>query len=130
MNSHEIQHKPTSVIRVLITNLRGVIATIIEQAIQQQPDLEFLGNVEGWDALTPLLPKADILVLSVENVYSPPENCFQTLHDYPNLKILVLTTHDDEAIVYWRALYCQQIQVISSQTLIESIRQIHSLSAF
>lgn len=130
MNFNQLQHKPTSVIRVLMTNLRGVIATIVEQAMQQQPDIEFLGNVEGWEALIPSLAKADVLVLSVENVYSPPESCFQILHDYPNLKIFVLTTHDDEAIIYWRALHCQQIQIISSQTLIDSIRQIHSLSPF
>ncbi|MBU7587373.1 MAG: hypothetical protein KAF91_31845 [Nostoc sp. TH1S01] len=128
MNSNQIH--PTSIIRVLITNLRGVIATIVEQAIQQQPDIELLGNVNEWEALIPFLPRADILVLNVENVYSPPESCFQILHEYPNLKIFVLNTRDDEAIIYWRALYCQQIQIISSQTLIESIRQIHSLSPF
>jgi molybdopterin-guanine dinucleotide biosynthesis protein A len=130
MNSNQVKHEATSVIRVLITNLTGVIATIVEQAIQQQPDIELLGNVEGWTAVMAAIAGADVLVLGVDNVYSPPESCLQILSDYPNLKILVLTTRDDEAIAYWRALYCQQIQIISSKTLIASIRQIHSLSPF
>lgn len=49
------------------------------------------------------------------------------LNDYPQLKILILRADSDEGIVYWRTLHCQQMQVISAQTLIESIRHIHSL---
>jgi molybdopterin-guanine dinucleotide biosynthesis protein A len=130
MNSNQVKHESTSIIRVLITNLTGMIATIVEQAIQQQPDIELLGNVEGLTAVMATIAGVDVLVQGVDNVYSPPESCFEILSDYPNLKILVLTTHGDQAIAYWRALYCQQIQITSSQTLIASIRRIHSLSPF
>jgi molybdopterin-guanine dinucleotide biosynthesis protein A len=130
MNSNQVKHEATSIIRVLITNLTGMIATIVEEAIQQQADIELLGNVEGLTDVMAAIAEADVLVQGVDNVYSPPESCLQILSDYPNLKILVLATSDDQAIAYWRALYCQQIQIVSSQTLIASIRQIHSLSPF
>ncbi|HEY9830859.1 MAG TPA: hypothetical protein V6D26_09775 [Stenomitos sp.] len=128
--NHKTRHEITSVIHVLITNLTGVIAEIVEQALQQQPDIELLGNVEGWEAVTTAVAKADVLLLGADNVYSPPEDCIWLLSNYPNLKILVLMPNRDEVLAYWRALYCRQLQVISSQTLIESIRQIHRLSPF
>ena len=128
--NHKTRHEITSAIHVLITNLTGVIAEIVEQALQQQPDIELLGNVEGWEAVTAAVARADILLLGADNVYSPPEGCLHLLSDYPNLKILVMMTSNAEAIAYWRALHCRQLQVISSQSLIESIRQIHTLSPF
>lgn len=129
MNSHREAHGTAS-IHVLIANLSGVVAEIVKQTVQQQPDIKLLGNVEGWKEIDAAVAEADVLVLGADNVYSPPENCLRLLSDHPNLKILVLTTTNDEAIAYWRALYCRQIQIISSQTLIESIRQIYSLSPF
>jgi hypothetical protein len=63
-------------------------------------------------------------------VYSPPKDYVQLLSRFPNLKILLITTTNDEAIAYWRALHCHQMQVTSSQSLVESIRQIYSLSSF
>lgn len=120
----------TEVIHVLIANLAGVVAEMVKQTVQQQSNIELLGSVEGWGEIDAAIAETDVLVLGADNVYSPPENCLRLLSDYPNLKILVLTTTSDEAIAYWRALYCHQIQIISSQTLIEAIRQIYSLSPF
>lgn len=128
--NHKTRDEVTSVIHVLITNLTGVIAEIVEQALQQQPDIKLLGNVEGWEAVTAAVTKADVLVLAADNVYSPPDGCLHLLSDHPNLKILVLMPSSDEVVAYWRALYCRQLQVISAQNLIESIRQIHTLSPF
>jgi hypothetical protein len=115
-------------IRVLIANLSGVVAEIVTRAIQQEPGIEWLGNVEEWGELAVAIAQADILILGVDDVYTLPERCFRLLGDYPNLKIFLLTIPDNEAIAYWRTLHCQPVQVTSSQSLIESIRQIYSLS--
>jgi hypothetical protein len=114
-------------IRVLIANLSGVIAEIVTQAIQQEPGIEWLGNVEEW-GLAGAIAQTDILILGVDDVYTLPEHCFRLLGDYPNLKILLLMIPHNEAIAYWRTLHCQPIKVTSSQSLIESIHQIYSLS--
>jgi len=129
MNSHRESHG-TAYIHVLMANLTGVVAEMIKQTFQQHADLELLGSVEGWKEIDAAVARTDVLVLGVDDAYSPPEKCLQLLSNHPNLKILVLTTASDEAIAYWRALHCHQMQVTSSQTLIESIRQIYALSPF
>lgn len=129
MDAHRRIHG-TAVIHVLVANLSGVVAEMVKQTIRQQSDLKLLGSIEGGMEIDTAVAEADVLVLGAGDVYSPPEICLWLLSDYPNLKILVLTTTNDEAIAYWRALHCRQMQVTSSQTLIESIRQIYSLSPF
>jgi hypothetical protein len=117
-------------IRVIAANLAGVVAEMVQRALQQQSDIRLIGGIKQWNEIDAVLHETDVLVLGVDNVYSPPEDCFRFLGQYPNLKILLLTTTDENAIAYWRALHCQQIRVSSSQSLIESIRQIYALSPF
>ena len=114
-------------IRVLTFNLPNVVADRVHQMLQQQRDIDWLGAIEGWDAVVVMMHQTDVLLLGTDDVYALPEFCFQLLGDYPRLKIVLLTTTGNEAIVYWRDLHCQQMQVLSSQGLIESIRKIHSL---
>lgn len=130
MNSHRDRHRTTNIIRVLVANLTGIVAEMVQHALQQQPDIELLGDIAGWEGVNASVDATDVLVLGVDDVYALPEVCFQFLRNHPNLKILLLTTTGDEAIAYWRALHCHQMQVISSQSLVESIRQICSLSPF
>jgi hypothetical protein len=117
-------------IRVLVAHLPSVVAERLIQTIQQQPDIEWVGNVTGWGEVAETVTQTDILILGVDDVYCLPEHCFHFLGSYPHLKILLLTTHGDEAIAYWRTLHCQQLHITSSLSLIESIRQIYSLPPF
>jgi hypothetical protein len=130
MDFYKSRDGTASRIHVIAANLTGVIAEMVEQTLHQQPDIQLLGGIQQWDEIDNTIAETDVLVLGVENVYAPPEVCFDFLRHYPNLKILLLTTTDDDAIAYWRALHCQQVQVTSSQSLIESIRQIYALSPF
>lgn len=130
MDSYRDRYETTSVIHVLLANLTGVVAEMVQQTFQQQADIKLLGDIKRWEDIDSEIAETDVLVLGVDDVYSLPEGCFQVLNNYPNLKIVLLTTTSDEAIAYWRALHCRQIQVTSSQSLIASIRQIYSLSPF
>lgn len=130
MNSRRDRHRTTGSIRVLVANLTGIVAEMIQQTLQQQPDIELIANVQGWAEIDTVVAETDVLLVGVDNLYSLPEFCFRCLSNYPNLKILLLTTTGDEAIAYWRALHCHQLQVISSQSLVESVRQLCSLSIF
>lgn len=127
MNSFRNRYGEPSNIRVLLANLTGIVAELITQAIQQQPDIDLLGTVTGWNEANALIGKATIFVIGFEDETFSSETCLWLLNDYPPLKILILRADSDEGIVYWRALHCQQMQTISAQTLIESIRCIHSL---
>lgn len=128
MDSYRSRYGTTSVIHVLIANLTGMVAEMVQQTLQQQPDVKLLGDIKEWEEIDAAIAETDVLVLGVDDIYSPPEDCFRFLSSYPNLKILLLTTTGNEAIAYWRALHCHQTQVTSSQSLIESIRHIYSLS--
>jgi hypothetical protein len=135
MAFYRIRDGTVDCINVITANLTGAIADMIEQTLQQQPDMQLLCKVPSWEtletaAIADFMVQADVLVLGVEDVYSLPEDCFRLLNQYLNLKVLLLTVAGNEAIVYWRDLHCQQMQVLSSQGLFESIRQIHSLSKF
>jgi hypothetical protein len=130
MESYRSRDGTASRIHVIAANLTGVVAEMVQQTLQQQLDIQLLGGIKRWEEIDAVIPETDVLVLGVENVYSPPEDCFRFLRQYPNLKILLLTTTDEDAIAYWRALHCQPIQMTSSQSLIESIRQIYALSPF
>lgn len=130
MNSHGDSHRTASVIYVLIANLTDMVAEMLHQTIQQQPDIKLLNSVKEWEEINAAVAETDVLVLGVDDVYSPPEACFRLLSTHPNLKILVVAVSSDEAIAYWRALHCHPIQMTSSQTLIASIRQICLLSPF
>lgn len=128
MNSSRGRGETPTAIRVLFANLTGMVAEIIQQAFQQHSDINVLGNFEEWEKVHVLIAETDVLILGVNDVYSLPENCFQLLSNYPNLKILLLATTHDAAIAYWRSLHCHQIHVTSSRSLIESVREIYLLS--
>ena len=130
MDSFRSKHEERSNIRVLIANLTGVVAELITQAIHQQPDIELLGAVRQWSEVNVLIGKATIFVVGVEDEVFSSEICLELLNNYPELKILILRANSDEGIAYWLALHRQPMQVVSSHSLIESMRQIHSLSPF
>ncbi|NJM45845.1 MAG: hypothetical protein HC860_06430 [Alkalinema sp. RU_4_3] len=102
-----------------------MVADWVHLMLQQQVDIDWLGSIREWDGVVAMMHQTDVLLFGTDDVYQLPEFCFQLLGDYPRLKIVLLTTAGNEAIVYWRDLHCQQMQVLSSQGLIESIRQIY-----
>jgi len=130
MDSFRSKHENQSTIRVLIANLTGVVAELITQALHQQPDIELLGAVRQWSEVNVLIGKVTILVIGVEDEVFSSELCLELLNNYPKLKILILKADSDEGMAYWLALHRQPMQVVSSHSLIESIRQIYSLSSF
>jgi hypothetical protein len=130
MESYRSRDGTASRIRVIAANLAGVVAELLQRALQQQSDIQLIGGIKQWHEIDAVIHETDVLVLGVEDIHSPPVDCFRFLSQYPNLKILLLTTTDEDAIAYWRALHCQQIRVSSSQSLIKSIRQIYDLSPF
>lgn len=127
MNSLRSQHEELSKIRVLTANLTGVVAELIAQTIEQQPDIELLGSVKTWAETKVLVEHATIFMIGFEDEVFSSETCLWLLNDYPQLKIFILRANSDEGIVYWRALNSEQMQIVSAQTLIQSIRHLHSL---
>ncbi|MBD2157868.1 hypothetical protein [Leptolyngbya sp. FACHB-16] len=127
MSSLRNQHEESSRIRILTANLDGIVAELIAQTIQQQPDIELLGSVKAWSEAQALIHQATIFMIGFEDETFSSETCLWLLNDYPHLKIFILRANSDEGIVYWRALNSEQMQIVSAQRLIQSIRHLHSL---
>lgn len=119
-------HEESSKIQLLTANLTGVVSELITQAIQQQPDIESLGNAREWSEVEALIGKATVFMIGFEDEAFSSETCLSLLNDHPQLKILILRANSNEGFVYWLALHCKQMQVVSAQNLIASIRYIHS----
>jgi hypothetical protein len=113
-------------IRVLTFNLPDVITDWVHQMLREQSDIDWLGAIAQWKDVFSRIDQVDILILGADDVYSLSESCFQLLGNHPNLRIILLDIAGNQAIVYWRDLFCQQMSIVSSQTLIDSIRQVHS----
>lgn len=129
MDSQNGTCKHDSTIHVLVAELAGVLAEIVEQTVQQQPDMKLLGHVERWTGAAALGTETRVLVLGANDVYPPPAACLHLLDLYPHLKILVLTTSGDKAAIYWCSVQCQQLYVVSAKTLIDSIRRVCTLTS-
>lgn len=126
MTSLRGTYEETPNIRVLTANFTGIIAELIIQEIQRQPDIDWLGTVSTWNEANMLMREATVFVVGFEDEVFSSSTCLDLLNDYHQLEILILRANSDEGIMYWRVLHSQQIQVISAQTLIESIRHIRS----
>jgi hypothetical protein len=126
MTSLRGTYEEASNIRVLTANFTGIIAELIVQEIQRQSDIDLLGTVSTWNEANSLMGEATIFVVGFEDEVFSSSTCLDLLNDYPQLKILILRANSDEGIMYWQVLHSQQMQVISAQTLIESIRHIRS----
>lgn len=127
MNSLRSKHEERSEIRVLTANFIGVVAELIDQAMQRQPDIELLGSVRAWHEVKALISEATLFMIGFEDEIFSSETCLSLLNNYPRLKILILKENSDEGTVYWRVLHREQMQMISAQALIQSIRHVHSL---
>ncbi len=127
MNHFRSSYEETSRIRVLTANLIGVVGEFITQVLDQHLNIELVGNVRDWCEVKNLANQAAIFIIGFENEIFSSETCLSLLIDHPKLKILVLKGNNDEGVIYWQVLHCEQVQVVSAQSLTESIGYIHSL---
>jgi DNA-binding NarL/FixJ family response regulator len=93
---------PVSPIRVLLADDHAVVRAGLRNALVSLPQLEVAGEVgnghELVEALRHLRP--DLLVVDVAMPdFEPVETVRRIRADYPDLKILVVSAHDDEAYV-------------------------------
>jgi hypothetical protein len=116
-------------IRVLVANIRGVQFQLIEELIEQQPDMRIVRQVQGQiELLVAIGEGIDVLLLGALRVHPIPGICTHILSEFPELKILVLTSAGSMAMVYWRGLRRHQIRTVSMVTLPMSIRSAYQLN--
>lgn len=127
----------TAPIRVLVSNISGVVmesAASLASLIEQQPDMVLLGQVD--DRVELLLDMSskkaagnepDVLVLIASSVDPPPGICSHLLSEFPDLRILVLSATQDEAMAYWLGLRRYRLPTGTPAALLTNIRSVHAM---
>jgi hypothetical protein len=129
VSDHDAESRST-IIRVLAANLSAVLIGLAVQLIAQQPDMVLVGQVHGSiDLLVAVGHGVDVLILGAPQVYPMPAICSHLLNEYPDLRILVVTSTGEAAMLYWLGLRRQQLSAVSAVALISSIRHAYALNA-
>ena len=124
MTTEDAQNSP---IRVLIANLSGVLAQFVVQIIQEQPDMELIGQVHGpIETLIEARMQTDVLVLGAEQTYPPPGVCSHLLNETPTLKILVVSTENGAMTGYWLGVRRRRFPAVSPEMLLSNIRRLYA----
>jgi|SRR5579859_7952617 len=128
MIANDDSERHTPPIRVLVANKSPVMSEIVRHAVEQHSDLalvDFAGDLAELPQRIGDL--TDVLVIGASHAYLPPEICRHLWQSFPSLKVLVLTPSGDAAVVYWLRVAQKRLKTVSAETLIGSIRRVHSL---
>lgn len=116
-------------VRVLLANLSGVVAQLVAQLIQQQPDMVLVGPVHGdMELLMAVGDGADVVVLGTTHTDEPPGICSHLLCEFPFLRILLLKSSGDTATLYWLGLRNQRLKTVTDTSLLTTIRRAYTLN--
>jgi DNA-binding NarL/FixJ family response regulator len=118
----------TNPIRVLVANMSGVLLEIVMGALQQQPDMTIRHYEKELAGLALAVgDQTDVLIMDAPYLYPPPTICHDLWLSFPALKVLVMTTSGDAAVVYWLNVERHRLKTVSAHTLVNSIRRVHRL---
>ena len=87
-------------IRILIADDHPVVRHGIRSLLAGHPDLEVVGEAEDGTEIMPRLTETqtDVILLDIKmQVKSGIEAARQVSHSFPKVKIIILTTYDDES---------------------------------
>jgi hypothetical protein len=116
-------------IQILLASLPVVLEELVAQLIQQQPDMQLVGHVQGEvELLLAVRHDLDVLILGAPTAQPLPGICTHLLGEYPGLKIVVITASGDLAVLYWLGLRHHQLRTVSLATLPGSIRHAYTLN--
>ncbi len=116
-------------IRVLVANDPGVLAEIVTRLIGQEHDMVLVDRIEGQvETLSGAQAEVDVVVLSAPQIQPLPAIGSHLLSEYPDLRIVVLATSGDAAMLYWRGLRRRQLAPLSKHTLLANIRWAYALN--
>jgi hypothetical protein len=121
--------KEFSSLRILIANVPADLEEWLVQEVQDQEDIEIVGQICGYmNILIAAQEDVDVVVMSVEELQPPPGICSHLLAEFPNMKILLLSPLRDKAMLYWMGLHQKDLQSVSSEAILETLRQLDTFT--
>lgn len=116
-------------LRILIANVPTDLKEWLVQEVQDQEDIEIVGQTCGYmDILIAAQKDVDVVVMSAEELQPPPGICSHLLSEFPDVKILLLSPSCDKAVLYWMGLHQKDLQGVSSEAILETLRQLGTLT--
>lgn len=117
-------------IRILIVDDHPVVRHGLRNLLRIHPDFEIVGEAEDGAQVFPLLAahKTDVILLDIQmSNQSGIDVARRVLQSYPQVKIIVLTTYDDEIYLQESieaGVHGYLLKSISHETLPDSIRAV------
>ncbi len=120
----------TRSIHILIVDDHPVVRQGLRSLLVGHPDIEIIGEAENGSEVLPLLSKslADVILLDIQmKGQSGIEIARRVRASYPEVKIIILTTYDDESLLreaMEAGVHGYLLKSVSHETLPDSIRAV------
>jgi hypothetical protein len=115
-------------IRVLLATLPELLAQVIGQAIESQPDMLLSGYARSnWELLQMMDDDIDVVVIGAPVIYPPPGICGHLFAELPSIKILVVDPEGTSAVRYWLAVRHSKMSLATSHELLVNIRRLSKI---
>lgn len=90
-------------LRVLVANRPRLMRDLVLATIQDQPDIEVVGEAEDAMQITEMVEclRPDYLILALEGAEVRPGLCGFLLGRYPQMKILAVGSERNHSTFYW-----------------------------
>lgn len=116
-------------IRVLLADVPTILARVFMLQIEQQADIQIIGDAHGPVDILQAAVEADLVIISAPQIDPPPGICSHLLAEYPELKILVLADHQDVAMGYWLDIQRRRIESPTVENLVAGIRSLFNAAS-
>jgi chemotaxis response regulator CheB len=85
--------------------------------ISEQPDIEIVGEVQDEAELVSAVEKTrpDFLIVALEKFNRLPQVCHSILQNYPQMKVIAVSSDRNSSMFYWASLKVQSNQIEASE---------------
>jgi chemotaxis response regulator CheB len=104
-------------IRILVANHPKLMREAVVAAFADQPDVEIVGEVSDEaqinDRVNQTLP--DLLVVTLDDSGKRPAICDTVLHAHPAVRIIAVSSAQNQSVCYWAVLQIQSKNIEPSE---------------
>ena len=111
--------------RVLVANRPRLMREMVLAIIADEPDIEIVGETEIESQITELVERTrpDFLIIGLEQPEVRPGLCGFLLGRYPQMKILAVSSEQNQGVFYWAFVDIRsKIVETSGRGLLDALR--------
>jgi len=117
-----------SPIRILMANLSESLTRLVVEMVAQNLHMKIVGQVQGQlEVLIGAQIGVDMIILGAPKLKPAPGIVSHILNEYPNTKILVLSTSEDKGTGYWLGIHRCHIEYSTADSLRTGIQELSKM---